>query len=144
MQGAGMGIMFVPMNLIAFATLSPRYRTDGSAFVNLTRNIGSAMGVSLTSTYLSSRMQVVHAQLAEHANVFNRNLAQNGPSMFWNLHMPFGAVTLNSVIDRNAAAMAYSDDFLFMLCLCAPVLLVVFLVRKPTAPPDPRDFEVVE
>src|SRR6185503_16878405 len=49
-QGFGMGFVFVPMNLVAFATLAPQYRTDGTGLTNLMRNIGSAIGVSLTTT----------------------------------------------------------------------------------------------
>src|SRR5215469_1029669 len=65
-QGIGMGLIFVPMNLVAFATLSPLLRTDGSALVNLMRNIGSAIGVSITTTILATAVQIAHSQLAEH------------------------------------------------------------------------------
>ena len=39
-QGLGMGLVFVPMNLVAFATLTPQLRTDGAGLTNLMRNIG--------------------------------------------------------------------------------------------------------
>src|ERR1700744_3815647 len=56
-QGLGMGLMFVPMNLVAFATLAPHFRTDGAGLTNLVRNIGSAIGVSLTTNILAERVQ---------------------------------------------------------------------------------------
>jgi len=34
--------------------LAPRLRTDGAGLINLTRNIGSAVGVSLTTTVLAN------------------------------------------------------------------------------------------
>ena len=71
------------MNLVSFSTLSPIYRTDGSAVLNIMRNMGSAIGVSITTTFLASATQIAHANLAAHANMFNRNLAQNAPSMMW-------------------------------------------------------------
>ena len=52
-QGVGMGLIFVPMNLIAFSTLAPALRTDGSAMFNLMRNVGMAIGVSITTTAAS-------------------------------------------------------------------------------------------
>ena len=67
-QGIGMGFVFVPMNLVAFATLPAYYRTDGSALVNLIRNVGAAIGISITTTVLATSMQVVHSQMAESAN----------------------------------------------------------------------------
>src|SRR6201996_3051853 len=65
-QGLGMGLVFVPMNLVAFATLSPQFRTDGAGLTNLTRNIGSAVGVSLTTTVLANSIQGLHAQLSQY------------------------------------------------------------------------------
>jgi len=144
-QGIGMGMVFVPMNLVAFATLSPVFRTDGSAMINLVRNLGSSIGVSVTTTFLTVMMQVVHAQLAEHATPFNRALSQNAPSMMWNPQIPFGAMGLDAVINQNAAVIAYADDFLFMFYVCLPALLVIFLMKRPTlATASPRDVEVME
>src|ERR1051326_6217930 len=59
LQGIGMGFVFVPLNLTAFATLAPYFRTDGSALMNLTRNIGSAIGVSVTTTVLANSVQIM-------------------------------------------------------------------------------------
>src|SRR5579871_775971 len=94
-QGVGMGLIFVPMNLIAFSSLLPALRTDGSAMFNLVRNVGMAIGVSITTTMLASSIQTVHAQLAAHANMFNRALTTNAPGMLWNPQLPFGAGQLD-------------------------------------------------
>src|SRR6202012_1824323 len=48
-QGFGIGLVFVPMSLVAFVTLAPIYRTDGSSLISLMRNIGGAIGVSVTT-----------------------------------------------------------------------------------------------
>jgi DHA2 family multidrug resistance protein len=143
-QGIGMGMVFVPMNLVAFATLSPLYRTDGSAVINLMRNLGSAIGVSVTTTFLAESIQTVHAQLAEHATPFNRMLSQNAPNMMWNPQIPFGLQGLDQIINQNAQVIAYANDFLFMFFISAPALLVIFMMRRPTAPPTPKDLEVME
>jgi MFS transporter, DHA2 family, multidrug resistance protein len=143
-QGIGMGMVFVPMNLVSFATLPQIYRTDGSAVLNLMRNLGSAIGVSITTTFLANSIQEVHAQLAEHANLFNRNLSQNAPSMMWNPQMSFGAANLDAVINQNAQVIAYANDFLFMFFVSLPALVVIFLMKKPAAPPSPLDLEVME
>ena len=143
-QGIGMGMTFVPMNLVAFATLPAIYRTDASAVINLVRNLGSAIGVSVTSTFFANAVQSAHANLAAFASPLNRNLAQNAPSMMWNPRLPFGATMLNAVIARNAQLIAYANDFLFMFALSVPALVAIFLMRKSTVPPNPRDLEVVD
>jgi DHA2 family multidrug resistance protein len=143
-QGAGMGTIFVPMNMIAFVTLPPALRTNATVMFVLIRNLGSAIGVSVTTTFLAVSMQTTHAQLAEYANPFNRNIAQNAPSMFWNLHFPSSLASLDFVIDRNAQIMAYSNDFLLMFFLSLPALLVVLLMRKPQPSPDSKKLHVME
>jgi len=134
----------VPMNLVAFATLSPVYRTDGSGVINLMRNLGSAIGVSVTTSFLASEIQTVHAQLAEHATPFNRMLSQNAPSMMWNPQIPFGVMGLDQIVNMNAQVIAYANDFLFMFFISLPALLVIFLMKRPTAMPTPKDLEVME
>ncbi|HEV2560678.1 MAG TPA: DHA2 family efflux MFS transporter permease subunit [Rhizomicrobium sp.] len=134
-QGIGMGFVFVPMNLVGFATLSPVYRTDGSALINLIRNVGSAFGISITTTVLAESIQRAHSQMSESVNMFNRNLTVNGQSMMWNPMLPFGAQQINQVVDRNAQIVGYANDFLFMFFVSLPALIVIFLMRRPTMIP---------
>ena len=131
-QGVGMGLVFVPMNMVAFATLSPQLRTDGAGLTNLVRNIGSAIGVSLTSSILSSSVQTIHAQLAGHASAFNRALGVNGPSLMMSPQIPFGLANLNSLIEYRAQVQAYANDFLFMFVISLPVFAVIWLMKRPS------------
>jgi DHA2 family multidrug resistance protein len=131
-QGVGMGLVFVPMNLVAFATLAPQMRTDGAGLTNLMRNIGSAIGVSLTSTILANSVQTIHAQLAGRASMFNRALGVNGPSMYMNPQIPFGLANLNSLIEYRAQVQAYANDFLFMFVISMPVFAIIWLMKRPS------------
>ncbi len=130
-QGIGLGFVFIPANLVGFATLPAPLRTDASALLNLIRNIGSAIGVSVTTSLLANSIQTAHANIAGHVSMFNRMLGQNGPSMIWNPQIPFGLQNLNGVIERNADVIAYANDFLFMFFTCIPVLIVIVLMRPP-------------
>src|SRR4029450_2358562 len=147
-QGVGMGFIFVPMNLIAFATIPAEIRTDASAIMNLLRNIGGAVRVSLTTAVLSSSAFIVHAQVAEHIDPFNRALGVNAPSMMWNPQMPFGLASLDGVISRAALQIAYSNDFLFLFYTSIPAVLLVWLMRRPqlpgATPPQREDLHLSE
>lgn len=142
-QGIGMGFIFVPMNLVAFATLPPVYRTDGTALINLIRNVGMAVGVSITTTVLASGLQIAHSQLAEHVTPFNRALSQNAPSLMWNPQLPFGLQQLNGVVEYNAQVIAYANDFLFMFFISLPALLVIFLMKKPVLTQQQQPLEAI-
>ena len=52
-KGAGLGFVFIPLQVIAFATLDPALRTEGTALLSLLRNIGSAIGISVTSALVT-------------------------------------------------------------------------------------------
>lgn len=130
-QGVGMGLVFVPMNMVAFATLSPQLRTDGAGLSNLMRNIGSAVGVSLTSTVLANSVQTIHAHLTAHATPFNRALGVNAPGMLMNPQIPFGLANLNSLLEYRALVQAYANDFFFMFVVSLPVFVIIWLMKRP-------------
>ncbi|MBI3675823.1 MAG: DHA2 family efflux MFS transporter permease subunit [Proteobacteria bacterium] len=132
-QGVAMAFVFVPCNVAAFATLPDENRTDGAAVMNLVRSIGSAVGVSASTTVLMTSAQTMHAQLAEHASGFNRALLTNAPGLVFNPHSAFGLRNLDLFIERGAQAAAYTNVFVFMLYLCLPVLLIILLMPKPVA-----------
>ncbi|HYZ47634.1 MAG TPA: DHA2 family efflux MFS transporter permease subunit, partial [Sphingomonas sp.] len=71
LQGLGMGLVFMPLNLTAFATLDPKYRTDGASLLNLLRSIGASAGISIVTTFLARNLQTSHADLAGHVTPFS-------------------------------------------------------------------------
>ena len=79
-QGLGMGMVFVPLSTVAFATLDARFRTDATALFSLVRNLGSSIGVSVVSVLLVRNTQVNHAELSAYINPFNPNLWAVSPA----------------------------------------------------------------
>jgi multidrug resistance protein len=74
LQGAGLGLAFTPLQILAFATLGSSLRTEGASLLALLRNIGAAIGVSITSTLLARNTQVLHEVIGASATPFNRAL----------------------------------------------------------------------
>jgi DHA2 family multidrug resistance protein len=134
-QGIGMGFLFVPLQLVAFATLPQYLRTDGTSLMNLLRNVGSAIGVSITTTVLAASVQINHAQIAEHVTPFNRALGINAQSLMWNPQLPFGLQQLSRIVEYNAEVIAYANDFLFMFFISAPIILVIMMMKRPQLTP---------
>jgi DHA2 family multidrug resistance protein len=144
-QGFGMGFVFVPMNLVAFATLAPQFRTDGTGLTNLMRNIGSAIGVSITTTVLAYSIQMIHAQLTRFGTPFNRALGVNAPSLMMNPQLPFGLQNLNGLIELRAQIEAYANDFLFMFYISLAAFPIIWMMKRPNFMPGARvEVEVVE
>ncbi len=143
-QGAGLGFVFIPLQVVAFATMPAASRTDGSALLSLFRNVGSAIGVSVTSALLTRNAQIVHGDLAVYSSPFNRVL--QGSAAMRHMLDPMtarGAAMLNMMIDQQAQIIAYADDFKFMMLTSVPTILLLFLLRRPKASAAPPDHAAV-
>ena len=132
-QGFGLGLVFTPLQVVAFSTLPVEMRTDGTALFSLLRNVGLAIGVSMTSVVLAQSTQIMHAEIAANVTSFNRNL-QSGGAYFggvppirkdWPRSMPG---------TRQAAIILYNDfKLLFIVSLLMLPLLLMMSWSKETA-----------
>ncbi len=133
-QGLGLGFVFVPLQVVAFYTLPAELRTQGTSLLSLVRNVGSAVGISLTSALLSRATQYVHANLAQFITPFSRPLQTGGAvSRLLNPATPHGAALLDSMINTQAQIIAYMDDYKFMLFSTIPAMACLLLMRHPEA-----------
>ncbi|MGQ9368685.1 DHA2 family efflux MFS transporter permease subunit [Azospirillum sp. ST 5-10] len=130
-QGLGLGLVFVPLSTIAFATLSARDRTDAASLFSLVRNLGSSVGISVVSTLLAQNTQLNHAELAEHVTAANPSLdpylsalASAGPTQ--------ALAAVNAEVTRQAAMIAYVDDFLLMMIVTLAAVPLLLVLRSPS------------
>jgi DHA2 family multidrug resistance protein len=130
-QGFGLGIVFTPLQVVAFATLPAELRTDGTALFSLLRNLGLAIGVSVTSVVLTQTTQIVHSQIAANLTAFNRNLQSGGSYLFWSTASPQGLAALNAEVTRQAAIIGYVDDFKLLFVVSLLMVPLVLMMRRP-------------
>jgi DHA2 family multidrug resistance protein len=130
-QGVGLGFIFVPLSTIAFATLAPRYRNEGTAMFSLIRNIGSSVGISLVMTVLGQQTQANHAALSVAITPFRDAFRAPGMPSIWDWSSEIGRVALDAEVTRQALAIAYVNDFRFMMYLCVLAVPLLLLLRTP-------------
>jgi DHA2 family multidrug resistance protein len=130
-QGIGLGFIFVPLSTIAFATLAPRYRNEGTAMFSLIRNIGSSVGISLVMTVLGHQTQSSHAALSELITPFRDAFKAPGLPQFWSWSTEIGRVALDGEVTRQALTIAYLNDFRFMMYLSLLAIPLLLLLRTP-------------
>jgi DHA2 family multidrug resistance protein len=141
-QGFSMGLVFNPLSVMAFTTLPANLRGDGAALLSLFRNIGSAIGISVTSFSLTRLTQVSHSDLAAVATPFNRLLHGGGAMQhFLDPLSSHGAQLLDQLIGRQALIIAYNDDFRMMTFVTLPTLLLLLLMRRPARARAPVSVE---
>jgi DHA2 family multidrug resistance protein len=129
-QGLGLGLIFVPLQSLAFETLAPRLRTTAAALLNLARNIGGSVGISVVTAQLVRMTQVAHADIASH--VTEQSIPSADPTLLQTI-APQGDVALaiiNAEITRQALFIAYLDDFKLMMLLTFAVLPLLLLMRR--------------
>jgi DHA2 family multidrug resistance protein len=131
-QGFGLGMTFIPLQVIAFTTLAPHLRTQGSALINLFRNIGAALGVSVCAAVLVSNAQALHEEIGAHITPFNRMLRHH-PSIqgLLSADTARGATFLNRMVSDEALIIAYLNDFKLLLLVTLLTLCLVPLIRRP-------------
>jgi DHA2 family multidrug resistance protein len=136
-QGMGLGLVFVPLSTVAFATLPGDLRTSGTAMLTLVRNIGSSIGISMVIATLTSKTIVMHARLTEDVTPFNDALQQAGSVL--NTATQQGLALLDQIVTQQAAVIAYSNDFklLMVLTLVAiPFVVAIGSSRSTSAGPQ--------
>ncbi|HZD24942.1 MAG TPA: DHA2 family efflux MFS transporter permease subunit [Alphaproteobacteria bacterium] len=130
-QGLGLGFIFVPLSTVTFATLAPHLRTEGTALFSLMRNIGSSIGISVVVTLLARNTQTNHAILSQHATPLNPVFQWLDVSRIWDLSSSHGLSALNAEVTRQAATIAYLDDFRLMMVVTLLAVPMLLLLRTP-------------
>jgi DHA2 family multidrug resistance protein len=129
-QGLGLGLVFVPLSTIAFATLDPKYRADAASLFSLMRNIGSSVGISIVSVELAHNIVINRAELVSRLTPYNPNLDAIAGS---GLDPTTALAVLNQQIQAQAAFISYVDDFKLMMWVTLAVIPLVAFLRKPRA-----------
>ncbi|MFO1140795.1 MAG: DHA2 family efflux MFS transporter permease subunit [Amaricoccus sp.] len=127
-QGLGLGLVFVPLTTLAFATLDPKYRADAAALFSLVRNIGSSVGISIVSVELAHNLAQSRTDLVTHLTPYNPNLDAIGSL---GLDPTTALAVLNSQVASQAAFVAYIDDFKLMMWVTLAVVPLLAFMRKP-------------
>ena len=137
-QGLGLGLVFVTMQALAFATLPASYRTHAASLLNLSRNIGGSIGISLVATLLARNMQIAHADMA--GAISEQVLPTISQGVVAQLGLPASSALamVDAEINRQAAFIAYLDDFWIMMWLTFAAIPLVLLLR-PAKPPKPGE-----
>jgi DHA2 family multidrug resistance protein len=128
-QGLGLGLIFVPLQSLAFETLEPRLRTTAAALLNLGRNVGGSVGISIVSSQLVRMSQVAHADMAAS---IGSNVPTTTGALLQSLGVPGNAVLalINAEVTRQAVFIAYLDDFKLMMIITFAVLPLLLLMRR--------------
>jgi len=136
-RGVGLGMLFTPINFVAFNSLKGPEIAQGASMLNLTRQLGGSFGIALISTFITKRIALHYDVLAANASlgnpVFGDRLNQM-TQLF--LSKGYDAVSasqaalklIGGTVTREATTMSYNDAFLLIglsVVLASPAILLL-------------------
>jgi DHA2 family multidrug resistance protein len=137
LQGLGMGLVFIPLQVSAFATLDPKLRTDGSSLLNLFRSLGASAGISWMTVLLGRNLQAGHEELGSNITAASGNLVDVSTIDRFQALGDSAMVLIDAEVNRQAAMIAYVDDYWLMMWITLAAAPLTLLMRKNRAPADP-------
>ena len=139
-QVIGLPFLFIPVNTIAYDGLAANKSSEGSALINVARNLGGSVGVSLANTELLQRSQFHQSRLVENtipsSPVFQSTVNQMTQYFTHQGAPPTEAQAhaygyIGQVISGQASLLAYIDVF-YTWAIFAAVLvpIILLLIRR--------------
>jgi DHA2 family multidrug resistance protein len=138
-QIAGTAFIFVPINTLAYAKLPPGKSNNASALINLMRNLGGSVGISMAATLLVRREQEHQTYLVAHLTptspLFRQWLAHitqrfisHGSSAATAHHQAIAAVTHQ--LQTQTSMLSYIDVFQILMFGCGVAAVLTLFVKK--------------
>jgi DHA2 family multidrug resistance protein len=139
LQAVGMAFLFVPINTAAYAFLPRDKNNAASGLMNLARNIGGSVGISVVTTMLDRRTQKHLTDLAGNLSASNPSLQTmlqgatkamqaHGASATEASHQAYALV--QGTVQRQAVMLSYIDCFWFLGVAILCMIPAVFLIKK--------------
>jgi MFS transporter, DHA2 family, multidrug resistance protein len=138
-QALGLAFLFVPINTAAYAFLPKEKNNAASGLINLSRNVGGSVGISVVTTMLSRRTQFHLANLSDHVHPGSAKmqailsgathmLMERGSSAYEASHQAYAL--LSNMLAQQATMLAYVDDFWLVGVAVVAMIPFIFLMKK--------------
>jgi MFS transporter, DHA2 family, multidrug resistance protein len=137
-QSFGIAFLFVPINASVYNGVPPQKNNQVSGIVNLARNMGGDIGISLVTTLIARRSQFHQARLVEHVvpsgtldariAAMAQHLQQTGIGAVQATKMAYGQ--LYAQVIQQAQTLAYLDVLVIFAIFTAIMVPAVMLTRK--------------
>jgi len=140
LQGIGMPFFFVSLTFLTMAHVPREQMNNASAIFNLLRNLGGSFGVAFVTTFLARRTQVHHFRLTERLTPFDPGFMIRLNELKAGLDAKMGDLVdhtrqalglIYQELNRQAAALAFNEAFLYQALIVLGLAGLVAFMRKP-------------
>jgi MFS transporter, DHA2 family, multidrug resistance protein len=138
-QALGLAFLFVPINTTAYSSLPRDKNNAASGLMNLARNIGGSVGISMVTTMLARRTQFHQARLSENLSAASpqfqatlralaSNFSRGGADSASALQHAYAMLQANVI--RQATMLEYSENVWVFGVVGGCLIPCVFLIKK--------------
>ena len=133
LQGFGVGLVWIPLSIVTFATLPTVLVPDGTAIFHLLRNMGSSIFISLSVALVLRETKISYAEMAPNISIFNERMRLPGMDGVVDMEGAAAMARISREVGRQATMIGNIDGFvLFTVTAAIAVPLVALVrVRKP-------------
>jgi MFS transporter, DHA2 family, multidrug resistance protein len=132
-QGFAVGVIWVPLTMVAFDTLPPSNRAEASSVFHLLRNIGSSFFISLSIAEIVRATGANYSRMTEMITPFNHALTMPGLTGGWSFDTVPGLAKIAKEIDHQAAMIGYLNAFMMYAVTSALAVVFVLMCRRKKA-----------
>jgi MFS transporter, DHA2 family, multidrug resistance protein len=132
-QGFAVGVVWVPISVVAFGTLEPKHYAEASAIFHLLRNIGSSFFISLSIAEIVRSSGANYSRMTEMITPYNRALTMPGLTGAWNFDTVPGLAKLAKEIARQSVMIGYLNAFMMYTVTSGLAVVFVLMVRRRRA-----------
>jgi DHA2 family multidrug resistance protein len=133
LQGMSIGVSWVPLTVITFWTLSPKYRAEAMSMFHLLRNFGSSLFISVAVAEIVRSQSANYARMVEVISPYNRVLELPWVMGAWSVDSTAGLAKLSGEIARQSILIGYTNAWLLYTLAAAAWLPLCMLARLPKA-----------
>jgi DHA2 family multidrug resistance protein len=142
-RGFGLGMLFTPINQVAYASLKPSEAQQASGLINLARQLGGSFGIALLGAYVANSAATHRGDLASNIYAGNPLVAQRiqgitATMMHHGFAQPaaqkIAYSVLNNTLTAQATTLAYDDAFWLILASFVVLTPVILILKKPKGP----------
>jgi DHA2 family multidrug resistance protein len=130
LQGLGLGLIFVPLATIAYATLDRSRMAEAAGLYSLVRTIGAAVGISIVTTLMARESQVIWNELGAHITPYNQALINYLRPLHMSPTDPRAMAIIAQQVGQQAAITSMLDMFKLTAWSFVLMLPLVLLLRR--------------
>jgi DHA2 family multidrug resistance protein len=139
-RGFGLGMLFTPINNVAYASVEPSEAQQAAGLINLSRQLGGSFGIAVLLNYVTKHTQYHRNDLVsnlangdfltdQRVHALAQGFMGRGLSAIDAQHAALRA--LDGQVMLQSAMLSFNDSWMFILVVFVLVSPAILLLRRP-------------